>query len=225
VMAFGMFGTVFLSAQFLQTVQGYSPLEAGVRTLPWTGMPAVTALIAGLLSNRIGARRVVAAGLALQTIAVAWLALIASPTLPYSHLVPPFVIAGTGMGLFFAPIARMVIDFAPPALQGVASGTSNGLRQLGTVLGVAVLGAVFSAVGGYASGQSYVHGLRAAEFVGAAVLAVGVVLALLIPAHTRPGGPEVASTEAEQEAAKEAAAKEGAAVASAGRAAPASLAS
>jgi hypothetical protein len=52
VMAFGMFGTVFLSFHFLQTVQGYSPLEAGVRTLPWTAMPALTAVIAGLLSDR-----------------------------------------------------------------------------------------------------------------------------------------------------------------------------
>jgi len=82
-----------------------------------------------------GARRLVAAGLTLQAIAAAWLAVIASPTLAYPHLVPPYALAGAGRAPFFAPIARMVIDFAPPALRGVASGTSNGLRQLGTVLG------------------------------------------------------------------------------------------
>jgi EmrB/QacA subfamily drug resistance transporter len=182
VMAFGMFGSVFLSAQFLQTVQGYSPLEAGVRTLPWTAMPVLTAPLAGLLSDRIGARRIVAFGLLLQAIGIGWLAVVSSPTVAYTHLVPPFMFAGAGIGLFFAPIARLTIDFAPPALQGVASGTSNALRQLGTVLGVAVLGAVFSAVGGYASGPAFVDGLRAAQGVGAAVLVIGAALALAIPA-------------------------------------------
>ena len=95
------------------------------------------------------------------------------------------MLAGAGMGLFFAPIARMTIDFAPTALQGVASGTSNALRQLGTVLGVAVLGAVFSAVGGYTTGQPFVDGMRAAEVVGAIVLGIGAVLAFAIPANRR----------------------------------------
>ncbi len=185
VMAFGMFGSVFLSAQFLQTVQHYSPLEAGIRTLPWTAMPAVTAPIAGILSDRIGGRRVVAAGMILQTIAIGWLAAISTPNIEYARLVPIFVIAGAGMGLFFAPIARLTIDFSPVSLQGVASGTSNALRQLGTVLGVAVLGAVFSAKGSYASGASFVDGLRSASTVGAVVLGVGAILALAIP-DSRP---------------------------------------
>ena len=190
VMAFGMFGSVFLSAQFLQTVQHYSPLEAGIRTLPWTAMPALTAPIAGLLSDRIGGRRVVAVGMVLQTIAIAWLATISSPTLPYPRLIPAFVIAGAGMGLFFAPIARLTMDFSPVSLQGVASGTSNALRQLGTVLGVAVLGAVFSANGSYLSGSSYVDGLRAATTVGAIVLGIGAILAFAIPdSRTVTGTP------------------------------------
>ncbi|HEY7174512.1 MAG TPA: DHA2 family efflux MFS transporter permease subunit [Micromonosporaceae bacterium] len=190
VMSFGMFGAVFLSAQFLQTVQGYSPLEAGVRTLPWTAMPVIAAPLSGLLSDRIGARRIVGIGLVLQAAGIAWLATVSSVTVPYSHLVPSFVLAGLGMGLFFAPIARLVIDFAPTNMQGVASGTSNALRQLGTVLGVAVLGAVFSAVGGFASGESFVHGLRVAQTVGDIVLVLGAVLAFAIPA----GG--LATTEA-----------------------------
>jgi len=186
VMAFGMFGAVFLSAQFLQTVQGYSPLEGGLRTLPWAAMPVLAAPLAGLFSDRLGARRIIALGLALQTAGIAWLAVISRPDVPYASLVPAFVLAGTGMGLFFAPIARLIIDFAPVSLQGVASGTSNALRQLGTVLGVAVFGAVFSAVGGYTSGQSFVNGMRAAQLVGAIVLAIGTVLALAIPASPAP---------------------------------------
>ena len=110
-------------------------------------------------------------------------------------MIPAFVLAGVGMGFFFAPIARLTIDFAPTALQGVASGTSNALRQLGTVLGIAVLGAIFSAVGGYTSGQSFVNGMRAAEIIGASILGVGTVLALLIPAHRPERALQVNSTE------------------------------
>jgi len=185
VMAFGMFGAVFLGAQFLQTVQGYSPLEAGVRTLPWTAAPALVAPISGVLADRIGVRRVLAIALAFQAAGVAWLAAVSRPDAPYGDLVPPFVIAGVGMGLFFAPIARAVMDFAPGGMEGVASGASNALRQLGTVLGIAVLGAVFSAAGGYTSGQDFVDGMRAGQFVGAVALAGAALLALVMPENRR----------------------------------------
>src|SRR5213079_169863 len=62
LMFFGMFGSIFLLAQFFQTVQGYSPLQAGLRILPWTAMPIFVAPIAGALSDRIGGRRLMAAG-------------------------------------------------------------------------------------------------------------------------------------------------------------------
>ena len=191
VMAFGMFGAVFLGAQFLQTVQGYSPLEAGVRTLPWTAVPALAAPISGLLADRFGARWVLAVSLALQAIGIGWLGVVSTPDVSYAQLVPPFVLAGLGMGLFFAPIARVTLGFAPRHLEGVASGTSNALRQLGTVLGIAVLGAVFSAAGGYASGQDFVDGMVAAQYVGAVVLGLAAVLALAIPVD-RAATPETA---------------------------------
>ena len=71
----GMFGAVFLLSQYLQIVQGYSPLEAGVRTLPWTAAPMVVAPIAGALAPRIGLRALLAPGLVLQT-ALVWLAVV-----------------------------------------------------------------------------------------------------------------------------------------------------
>ena len=70
-MFFGAFGSIFLLAQFFQVAQGYSPLEAGVRTLPWTAMPIFVAPVAGVLSDRIGSRPLMAAGLALQSPALA----------------------------------------------------------------------------------------------------------------------------------------------------------
>ena len=181
IMAFGMFGAVFVGAQFLQTVQGYSPLEAGVRTLPWTAVPAIAAPVSGILADRIGARWVLAVSLALQAAGIGALAVVTRADVPYSHLVAPFVLAGLGMGLFFAPIARVTLGFAPRGYEGVASGTSNTLRQLGTVLGIAVLGVVFSSVGGYATGQQFVDGMRAAQVVGAVILALGAVLAVTLP--------------------------------------------
>jgi MFS family permease len=178
VMAFGMFGSVFLGAQYLQTVQGYTPFGAGLRSLPWTAVPAIAAPISGLLSDRIGARRVIALALALQATGIAWLGLESTVDLPYPDLVPPFVLAGLGMGLFFAPMARLTLGFAPRQLEGVASGTSNALRQLGTVLGIAVLGSIFSGYGGYTSPAAFVAGMSVAMKVGAVVLAAGAVLIL-----------------------------------------------
>jgi MFS family permease len=104
-----------------------------------------------------------------------------TPTTPYTGLIPPFVLAGFGMGLFFAPVARLTLGFAPRDLEGVASGTSNMLRQFGTVLGVAVLGSVFSTFGGYATGADFVAGTSAAQKVGAVALAAAAVLALALP--------------------------------------------
>jgi EmrB/QacA subfamily drug resistance transporter len=179
--SFGMFGSIFLLAQFLQTVDGFSPLSAGLRTLPWTIMPLLVAPVAGPLSDRIGARPFLVSGLALQAAGLAWLATVATATTPYSHMVLPFIVCGLGMSLFFIPVANVVIGSVSPADSGVASGANNGLRELGGVLGVAVLATVFSSHGGYASRETFVNGMQAATWVGAAVVAVGAVVAAAIP--------------------------------------------
>jgi MFS family permease len=180
-MYFGVFGSIFLLAQFFQVVQHLSPLEAGIRTLPWTGMPMIVAPIAGLLSDRIGSRPLMTAGLALQSIAIGWLASVSSPTTPYGDLVIPFILAGTGMALVFAPTANAVLNAVRPQEAGQASGATNAIREVGGVLGIAVLASVFSANGSYASPEAFTDGMTAAIWVGAAILAVGALLALLVP--------------------------------------------
>jgi MFS family permease len=195
VMAFGMFGSVFLGAQFMQTVLGYSPFESGVRSLPWTAVPAFAAPISGLLMDRIGPRRIIAVSMTLQAVGIGWLAVVSRLDTQYVELVPPFVLAGLGMGLFFAPMARLTLGFAPRHLEGVASGTSNALRQLGTVLGIAVLGSVFSAYGGYATTASFVDGLVPAMSVGAIVLAAGALLILVAPQRVPAPGAAPAPAE------------------------------
>jgi EmrB/QacA subfamily drug resistance transporter len=181
IMFFGVFGSIFLLAQFLQVTQGLSPLEAGIRTLPWTAMPIVVAPVAGLLSDRIGSRPLMALGLALQAGALAWLAAVSTPDVPYSELVLPFIMAGSGMALVFAPQANAVLGAVTQAESGQASGATNAIRELGGVMGVAVLASVFSAHGSYASPQAFSDGMVSAVWVGAAVLAAGALIALLIP--------------------------------------------
>jgi EmrB/QacA subfamily drug resistance transporter len=180
-MFFGAFGSIFLLAQFFQVAQGYSPLEAGIRTLPWTAMPIFVAPIAGILSDRIGSRPLMAAGLALQAAALSWLALVTAPDVAYGLLIPGFVMAGTGMALVFAPSANAVLSAVRPSEAGQASGAVNTIREIGGVLGVAVLATVFTGAGGMGSPQAYVDGLVPAVWVGSAVLALGAVVALLVP--------------------------------------------
>jgi EmrB/QacA subfamily drug resistance transporter len=180
LMYFGMFGSIFLLAQFFQTVQGYSPLQAGLRVLPWTAMPIFVAPVAGALSDRIGGHRIMGAGLALQAAGLGWIAAASTVTVPYSDLVAPFVLAGVGMALFFAPVANVVLSAVPPAEEGKASGANNAIRELGGVFGVAVLASVFAHRGGYASNAAFVHGLTPAVAAGAAVVAAGSLAALAI---------------------------------------------
>jgi EmrB/QacA subfamily drug resistance transporter len=185
LMSFGLFGAIFLLAQFFQIAQGYSPLEAGVRTLPWTLMPMFVAPIAGVLSDRIGGRPLLVTGMVLMSIGLAWIATVSTPTVEYLALVPAFVLAGVGMSLFFAPTANIVLSAVHPDEEGRASGANNTIREIGGVFGVAVLASVFSANGGYTSPQAFVDGMVPAVWVGSAVLAVAAVVALAIPGKRR----------------------------------------
>jgi EmrB/QacA subfamily drug resistance transporter len=184
-MTFGIFGSIFLLAQFFQTVQGYSPLEAGLRTLPWTGMPMLVAPVAGVLSDRLGSRPLMAVGLFLQSAALIWLAAVSTPDVAYGVLVPAFVMGGTGMALVFAPAANAVLGSVRPEEAGQASGANNAIRELGGVLGVAVLAAIFTGAGGFETPQAFVDGLVPALWVGSVVLAGGGLVALLIPGKER----------------------------------------
>jgi EmrB/QacA subfamily drug resistance transporter len=181
LMFFGMFGSIFLFVQFFQTVQGYSPLQAGLRFLPWTAMPIFVAPIAGALSDRIGGGRIMAVGLSLQAIGLGWIAAVSAPTVPYSELVAPFVLAGIGMALFFAPVANVILGAVRPEEEGQASGANNAIRELGGVFGVAVLASIFSGYGGYGSGSQFVDGLTPAIWIGAVLVAVAALVAHAIP--------------------------------------------
>lgn len=180
LLTFGLFGSVFLISQYQQIVQGNGPWSAGLHTVAWTGMPLIVAPIAGALSDRIGGRVLFVVGLGLLAAGLAWQAAIYTTTTQFSAMLAPFVVSGIGMSLFFAPIGNVVLSSVPPARQGIASGVNNAVRELGGVFGVAVLAAVFSARGGYATPTTFVAGLTAALWIAASTVAVGAGIALLI---------------------------------------------
>src|SRR3954453_11220996 len=130
LMFFGMFGSIFLLAHFFQTVQHYSPLQSGLRILPWTAMPIFIAPIAGAMSDRIGGQRLMTVGLTLQAAGLYWIAAVNGPDVPYADLVGPFMLSGAGMALFFAPVANVVLSSVAPEYEGKAPGANNAIREL-----------------------------------------------------------------------------------------------
>jgi EmrB/QacA subfamily drug resistance transporter len=192
-MYFGMFGSIFFLSQFMQDVLRNSPLEAGLKILVWTGATMVVAPFAGVFSQRFGSRPFMLSGLALQAGALAWLASILSTDTPYAEMIVPFIMAGAGMALVFAPSASAVLSAVRADQAGQASGATNAIRETGGVLGVAVLATIFTHAGGYGSPQAFVNGLAPALWVGVAMLGAGTLAVLVLPFSTKVGGTEPAA--------------------------------
>jgi EmrB/QacA subfamily drug resistance transporter len=183
-MYFGMFGSIFFLSQFMQTALGNTPLQAGLKILVWTGATMLTAPFAGVFAARIGSRPFIIGGLSLQAGALAWLAATLSTHVSYTTMIVPFLMAGSGMALVFAPSANAVLSAVRADQAGQASGAANAIRETGGVLGVAVLASVFSAHGGYTSPQSFVNGVGPALWVAVGVLGFGAITVLALPFKT-----------------------------------------
>jgi EmrB/QacA subfamily drug resistance transporter len=197
-MYFGMFGSIFFLSQFLQNVLHNTPLQAGIKLLVWTGATMVVSPLAGYFSERVGSRLFMVAGLALQALALGWLATEVSVDQSYASMIGPFILAGSGMALVFAPAANAVLSSVRTDQAGQASGATNAIRELGGVLGIAVLATVFTSNGSYLSPQAYVNGLIPAMWVGVAVLAIGAAIAAVLPFSTRTAAEEHAAIEARE---------------------------
>jgi EmrB/QacA subfamily drug resistance transporter len=191
-----LFGAVFFYAQLLQVGQGHGPLGAGLRLMPWTATFITIAPIAGALSDKIGERPLMVAGLALQAAGMAWMALIAAPGLPYSHMLAPFIVAGVGVSMAIPSAQNSVVGEIGEAQIGKAAGANSMMRELGGVFGVAIAVAVFAAGGSYASPASFVSGFGPAIGVAAALSLLGAVAGLALPGR-RPA-VRVAATPALQ---------------------------
>ncbi|MBB1158407.1 MFS transporter [Amycolatopsis dendrobii] len=144
--AFGLAGSIFLLTQHLQFDFGYSPLDAGVRTLPMAaGLLVCGSLVSARVGARLGAARGITAGM---TLAAAGLAAIALVPLSagYPALAPGLLAAGCGLGIAGPLVANALLGSVPPEQTGAASGTQGMLHETGASLGVAVLGAVSAAL-------------------------------------------------------------------------------
>ena len=187
-----LFGVLFLMMQFMQIALGYSPLNAGLRTLPWTGAPMIVAPIAGALADRFGNRPFLLIGLTLQALGLGWIAAIAKPGMSYPELAVALGVAGVGISLCFPTVANAVIGSAPPADMGIASGTNSAIREIGGVFGIAILATVFAHPGVYTSAQTFTDHFKDAVWLGAAFSAIGIVAAAALPGRASSGsGPAV----------------------------------
>jgi EmrB/QacA subfamily drug resistance transporter len=176
-----LFGAAFFLAQFLQTSLGHGPLDTGLRLMPWTATLFIVAPIAGSLVNRVGERPLIVGGLLLQAIGMVSIALMASPAMAYADMVPALVVAGTGVSMAIPATQSVVMGAVAPTEAGKASATYNMVRQLGGVFGIAILVAVFSGAGSYASPQAFTDGFGPALGVTAALALVGALTALGLP--------------------------------------------
>jgi EmrB/QacA subfamily drug resistance transporter len=187
-----LFGTVFFFAQYLQFSLGYSPLGAGFRFLPWTLALFVIAPAAGRLSDRIGSRTLLGGGLALQAIGLAWVALSIAGGHSYVSAIAALVIAGCGTSMALPAAQNAVMNAAPRAEIGKASGIFSTARQLGGAFGVSILATVFAASGSYAGPGAFRDGVGPAIAVAAGLSALGAIAATFI--RRRPPVPPATVT-------------------------------
>ncbi|WP_344263624.1 DHA2 family efflux MFS transporter permease subunit [Actinomadura napierensis] len=184
-----LYGSLFFAAQYFQTARGDTPLEAGLHLLAWTASVTVVAPVAGRLVNRTGARPPAALGLALQAAGMGWLALAATPSVPYWQLVAPMLIAGAGVSMAMPAAQAAVLNAVAPQQIGKASGVFNTGRQLGGVFGVAVLALAFGGAGSYAGPAPFSDGFAAAIAVSAALSLAGAFAALAVPGRKAAAAP------------------------------------
>ncbi len=197
----GIFGAIFILIQFMQVVQGKSPLEAGVATMPWTMAPLIVAPLSGFIAPRVGTRTLIVSGTTLQAIGLAWIAIVMSPTVAYSSFVPAFVLAGVGMGLVFAPSATAVLANMRSEDHAKASGTNATVREIGVALGIAILTAVFTGAGGEFTPTAYTDAAIPAVWTGVAFLLLASFIGLALPAGK--GTPDAHDEESAPDAARD----------------------
>jgi EmrB/QacA subfamily drug resistance transporter len=183
-----LFSAVFFMAQFQQTALGQSPLQAGLRLIPWTGTVFIVAPIAGSLVDKVGERPLIVGGLLMQAGGLAWVALLARTGLPYPQMVPPLIVAGVGISMAIPAAQNAVMGAVAPTEIGKASGTFSTMRQLGGAFGLAIAVAVFTGTGSYASPGAFSDGFGPAIAVSAGLSLCGALAGMPLRARRVPRG-------------------------------------
>jgi len=203
VLFFALGGTSFVLSQIYQVVLGYSPLAAGVRALPAALALTIMAPLGTRLAIRYGTRLTVSAGLVTVAGGLVYFAT-ASGHSGYSHYLIASTVMSTGIGLTMSPATQAIVTSLPPAETGVGSAVSGATRNLGTVLGVAVIGSIAATVYAHdtahtpgqplaahlthhlqtSAAQAFVHGADLGVLMAAVItIAAAAVTACLLPSH------------------------------------------
>ncbi len=185
LMSAALIGAAFLVSQYFQTVLGLSPLNAGLRLLPWTATPLLVAPLAGALSDRIGQRPLMVLGMLLQGCGLTWLALVATTAAGYDRLVLPLAVAGIGVSMVFATAPTAALNAVAPRDMGKAAGANSTLQRFGGALGIAIVTAVFAATGHLGTQARFDAGFRPALAVAGGLSLVGAMTALGVRGRRR----------------------------------------
>lgn len=146
---FALSGFIFLITQYFQVVREFGPLSTGTRILPVAISIAVASIVGGLLAPRMGTRTVVVTGLLSFGTAMAWIAgSVETDTSYWTTIVPQMLFIGAGIGLVSTPATESIMLVLPPSRAGIGSAVNDATRELGSTLGVAVVGSVFSSIFG-----------------------------------------------------------------------------
>ena len=187
-----MFGIFVFFPIYMQTFRGWSPIQAGAALLPWTVMIVIFAPIAGKLSDRVGSRWLMAAGMTVVSICCVLLSTVTLHS-TFWHMLPAFILGGLGMSFVMTPMSAAAMGAAPVDKAGVASGVLNTFRQVGVALGIAITGAIVadraaaSAHHGASRPQAFVDGLTFGMRVSAAICLGAAIAAAVLVRRYRHG--------------------------------------
>ncbi len=177
-----IFGMFFFLTQFLQGVDGYSPLRAGVAFLPLTVVMFSMVFVVPRLVQRLGNARLLAGGVATALIGMTWLSQLTAGTPYLTGIAVPMVILGIGAGAAFTPLTASGVAGVAPADAGAASGLVNVAHQLGGSLGLGVLVTVFASdtPSGLATRETLAHGIASSLTAGAGMLALALAVVVVL---------------------------------------------
>jgi MFS family permease len=196
IVSFAMLAMFFFLAIYMQTIEGYTPLQAGIRFLPTTLCIILISPLSGRLADRIGPRPLMTGGLLLVAVSLFWQSFLGVGS-GFGFLAPGFVLMGIGMGFIVSPMSTAAMNAVDRTKAGVAGGILSMSRMIGGTLGIAVLGAL---VGNPSDPAGYVASLGDGLLVGSIVAAAGAVVAWTLispdiagePAPIVPAGEAVA---------------------------------
>jgi EmrB/QacA subfamily drug resistance transporter len=194
-----MFGIFFFNSLFLQNILGYGAIKTGASFLPMTVLIILVAPIAGRLSDRIGARWLMGAGMTLLAVSLTLFGTLDEQS-SFLNLLPGLLVGGVGMAITMAPTTAAAMGSVPVDKAGVGSAVINSMRQVGGSLGIAIMGALVATrvtVGPFDRHfpAEFVAGYHRAVHVGAAMVLLGAIISVATVRqirHEGRGAPEPA---------------------------------